>query len=140
MPVIGWIKKTFNCFTTRVYNMALRMDPCNLEFVPDRFKAEDICNKAVRIKPYLLRYVPDHLKTKEICDEAVSMYRYSPKFVPDHLKTKDMCDEAVGRDAYMMGHVLNNLSRRCVIRQWIATHCRWNMFPITLRHKNTKSV
>ena len=61
MPVIRWIKETFNCFTTRVCNMILG----NLEFVSDFFKTEEMCNKAVRIEPCSLAFVPDHLKTQK---------------------------------------------------------------------------
>ena len=86
MSFIRWIKETFNCFTTRAWNMALR----SLEFVPDRLKTEEICNKAVSINPPSLAYVTDHLKTQEICDEAVRTEPYSLKFVPDHLR-QEIC-------------------------------------------------
>ena len=136
MPVKRWIKETFNCFTMRVCNTALRMDPCILEFAPDRLKIEYMCSKDMPINPYLLRYVPDCLKTQEMCDEVVRNNPYSLKFVPDHLKTKDMCDEAVVRDAYTLEYVPDNLkTQEMCIRQWIAVHGSWSMFSINLRQK-----
>ena len=55
-------------------NKAVCMDPYSLEYVPDRFKTEEMCNKAVRSEPYTLRYVPDHLKTQEMCNEALRIF------------------------------------------------------------------
>ena len=49
------------------------MDPYSLEFVPGRFKTQEMCNKAVSMEPYTLSYVPGRLKTEEMCDEAVSI-------------------------------------------------------------------
>ena len=58
MSVIHWIKEASNRFTTRLCNMALCMDPCNIEFVPDHFKTvahnlntQEMCNKATCHNP-----------------------------------------------------------------------------------------
>ena len=91
MPVICWIKETFNCFTTRVCNMSLR----NLEFVPGHPKAQEMCNEAVHINPLLLVYFSDHFNTEEMCKEAVSNKAYTLRYVLDHLKTQAMCEKAV---------------------------------------------
>ena len=39
--------------------------PCNLKFVPDHFKTQEICDKAVRDDPCSLQYVPDWFVTRE---------------------------------------------------------------------------
>ena len=57
MSVIRWIKETSERFTTKVYNIALRMDPTALKIVPDHFMMQGMCNETVRRKPYALSYV-----------------------------------------------------------------------------------
>ena len=63
------------------------VDPYSLEFVPDRFKTEEMCNKAMRREPYTQRYVPDHLMTQEMCNKALRII---------FSDAKGMCNEAVG--------------------------------------------
>ena len=50
----------------KMCNMAVWMDPYNLEFVSGHLKTKEMCNEAVRRELYTLRYVPDHLKTQEM--------------------------------------------------------------------------
>ena len=44
---------------------AIENELCNLKFVPDHFKMQDICDKVMRDNPSLLRYVPDWFVTRE---------------------------------------------------------------------------
>ena len=71
MSVIRWIKESSNRFMTKVYNMALRMDPSALKIVPDDLKTQGMCSEAVRMDPFALRYVPDHVKTQEMYNWVV---------------------------------------------------------------------
>ena len=64
---------------------------CNLEFVPDCFKTQEMCNEAVCINP-LLAFVPDYFKTEETCNRAVRNKPYTLKYVLNHLKTQEMCE------------------------------------------------
>ena len=62
---------------------AVREDPCQLHYVPDHFKSQEMCIKAVMEDPCALEFVPDHFKTQEMCDKAV---RDDPSYlacVPD---------------------------------------------------------
>ena len=43
-------------------DVAVCVELDSLEFVPDCFKTQKICNEAVRRKPETLGFVPDHLK------------------------------------------------------------------------------
>ena len=43
-------------------DIAVCMELYSLEFVPDRFKTQKICNEAVRRKPETLGFVPDILR------------------------------------------------------------------------------
>ena len=48
--------------------MATEEGPCNLKFVPDHFKTQEICDKAVRDHSSPLQYVPDWFVTREGVD------------------------------------------------------------------------
>ena len=42
--------------TQKMRHAAVREDPCELEFVPNHFKAQEMCNEEVPICPYLHTY------------------------------------------------------------------------------------
>ena len=66
-----------------------------LEFLPEHFKTQEICNEVVKADPYTLQYVPDNLKTHEMFISAVEKYLYSLRLILDHLRTKMMCERVV---------------------------------------------
>ena len=43
-------------------------EPCNLKFVPDHFKTQEICDKAMGDGSSSLQYVPDWFVTREGVD------------------------------------------------------------------------
>ena len=42
-----------------------------LEYVPDQYKTQEMCNETVEKSPRMLKYVPDPFVTQEMCNEAV---------------------------------------------------------------------
>ena len=62
--------------------------------------------RAVDAYPSVLEFVPDHFKTQEICEEAVDAYPQISKFAPDYLKTKKMFDKTVSKDICALKFVL----------------------------------
>ena len=44
---------------------AVEDEPATLEFVPDRFKNQEMCKKAVEERSYMLKDIPDHFKTQK---------------------------------------------------------------------------
>ena len=48
-----------------------------------------MCGEAVDIEPRLLEFVPDHFKTQEMCDKALRDYLFSLQLVPDWFVTKE---------------------------------------------------
>ena len=40
------------------YNKRMRRDPHSLEYIPDDYKRQEMCNKAVETEPCLLKFVP----------------------------------------------------------------------------------
>ena len=45
------------------YNKRVRREPHSLEFIPDDYKTQKMCNEAVEADPCLLKFAPVHLRT-----------------------------------------------------------------------------
>ena len=50
---------------------AVEDEPATLEFVPDRFKNQEMCKKAIEECSYMLKDMPDHFKTQKMRDAVV---------------------------------------------------------------------
>ena len=42
-----------------------------LEYVPDQYKTQEMCDKVVKENPWMLEHVPDQFVTQKMCNEAV---------------------------------------------------------------------
>ena len=51
--------------TQTLYNAEVLLDPCSLEFVPDHFKCQGMCDWVVDKELHSLTLVPDWFVTKE---------------------------------------------------------------------------
>ena len=56
-----------------------------------------MCIKEVDNYPHTLEFVPESYKTQKICDKVVNTYPSTMKFVPECFMTQKMCDKAVNR-------------------------------------------
>ena len=45
-----------------------------LEFVPDWYMTQKMCDKDVNIHPSTIEYVPDQFKDQEMCDKAADKF------------------------------------------------------------------
>ena len=63
-PVVGQVVQ-------EKFNKEVHKKPRFLTFVPDIFKAQDMCNKAVKKDPCSLAEVLDHFKTQGMCEKEV---------------------------------------------------------------------
>ena len=54
-------------------------------------------NKTVDNYPFVLEFVPECYKTQIMCDKAVDSYPSTIKFVPEYHKTQERCNKAVNR-------------------------------------------
>ena len=54
-------------------------------------------NKAIDNYPHALEFVPECYKTQQVCDKALNTYPFTIKFVPECFMTQEMCDKAVNR-------------------------------------------
>ena len=59
---------------------------CKLQFFPDHFKTQGMCDKAMREGPYALKFVSDSFMMQEMCDAAVDMEPRSLALVPECFK------------------------------------------------------
>ena len=80
----------------------VRRKPYTLDYVPDHFKTQEMCNKAVPNYQAVLFLVPDHFKTQEICIKAVEIDLYH---IPNHFKTHEICNNGVWKDLNFLQYV-----------------------------------
>ena len=58
--------------------------------IPDRYKAQEICDIVVSLYPFLIVYCPDKYKTQKMCHEAVDDCLAALKLIPDWFVTSKM--------------------------------------------------
>ena len=66
-----------------------------MQFVPDLYKTQGMCDKVVDSCPFAFDSVPDQYKTQEMCQEVVFKEPLMLKYYLNRYKTQEMCDEAV---------------------------------------------
>ena len=72
-----------------------------------------MCDKAVDIYPSIIEYVPDRFKTQEMCDKAIDKCLFVFNSIPDQYKTQEMCDKIVSEDPFKLKYCQD----RCKIRE-----------------------
>ena len=55
-----------------MYDKAVDECPWSFEYLPDRFKTQEMCNKAVDKYTWLFKYVPDIFKTQRMSSDKFS--------------------------------------------------------------------
>ena len=61
--------------------------PHALEFKPEYYMTQNMCEKAVDTHPYTIKFTPECYKTQEMCDKAVNRYFLVFDSVPVRYKT-----------------------------------------------------
>ena len=59
-----------------------------LKVIPDYLKTKKMCKNGVKKLPFVINYVPNQYKTQEICDKVILENDRTLKFVPDCNKKK----------------------------------------------------
>ena len=72
-----------------------------IQFIPHRFKAQEMCDKAVDTCLFVFDSVPDWYITQELCNKVVSEDPCMLKYCHDKYKAQKMCHKAV--DSYLLG-------------------------------------
>ena len=106
-----------NLKTKKMYKHTVKKLPFLAKYVPDRCKAQQLCDKViiendgmimfipdqyitqecdnvVNNYPDTLESVPDCFMTQKLCNNAASTYLSATRFVLDQFKTQEMCDKA----------------------------------------------
>ena len=66
----------------------------------------------------IVNYVPDRFKTQEMRDKAVDTFPFVLDSVPDHYITQQLCDKVVSKDPYVKySHDIR--LNKCVIKPLI---------------------
>ena len=56
-----------------------------------------MCSKVVNTYPHALEFVPECYKAQQMCDTNIDSYVSTIKFVPKSFMTQKMCDKVVNR-------------------------------------------
>jgi len=91
--VFGNVKR--DVVTTEMAQLAVKLEPSCLQFVPDRLKTSELCAEAVGKDWMNMRFVPENRKTKTLCDIAISGSIHAQQFVPERFKTPEMYMDAM---------------------------------------------
>ena len=81
-----------------MYNKAVENYTCALEFVPECYKAQNMCDKAVNTYPFTIKFVPEGFMTQKICDKhLIEAFMFLILYLIS-IKTQEMCDTVVSED------------------------------------------
>lgn len=68
-----------------------------LKKIPDIEKTPEMCREAVRKNPYEIRFVPERLITAEMCSTAIQLEPFTYWYIPKTLRTPAMYAEVSQR-------------------------------------------
>ena len=74
---------------------AVKKLPYLLRYVPDQYKAEQICDKTILENGGTLKAVPHYYRNQEMCNKTANNYPHALEFVPEPYKAKKICDKVV---------------------------------------------
>ena len=87
-------------------------------FVPDSYKAQEMCDRVVSEDTFMLRYCPNRYQSQKMCDKAVDDYLAALKFISDWFvttKTLEKFHDALltNDDILFLDENFSNDSRLC---------------------------
>ena len=86
--VFGNIKP--EVITPEMAQIAVRMEPSCIQFVPDKLKTAELCMTAVGRDWMNMRFIPENRKTKELCETAMMQSIHAQQLVPEQFKSPEM--------------------------------------------------
>lgn len=90
--------------TKELYDKALAQNIGAFDYVPDKFKTQEMCSLALS-RYDALKYIPDNFKTEQMCMNAVIRDGWSLEYVPEEMKTYEICVRAMIKTRYVINHV-----------------------------------
>ena len=88
------MKNPWPLIHTRWHMFLIALKPKALEFVPDYFQTQKMCEKAAKDELEAIKFVSDYLKMQKMCEKAVEKNNWCLEFVHDHFRTEKMCEKA----------------------------------------------
>ena len=89
------VAATRNVFKEIIVNK-FRMSPWQLEYIPDKYKTQEMCEEFVSEKAWCLVYVPNEYKTRKMCEQAFK--EDDRLFIPDWFITAEMVEKYKGEE------------------------------------------
>ena len=69
---------------------AVCREPYTLQYFPDHFIMQEMCEGVMHVRPAKFFLIPDHFKIQEKCIRGVKVDPWQLKDVPDHFKTRNV--------------------------------------------------
>jgi len=91
--------------TPEMAQLAVRLEPSCIQFVPDRLKTPEMCAEVVEKDWMNMRFLPERMKTKELCDIAMKRSIHAQQLVPERFKTPEMYMQHVKADGLNIEYV-----------------------------------
>jgi hypothetical protein len=82
--------------------LAFKQNPAFIEFIPDKFKTEEMILQSVKHNGKLLEFIPYHLKKPSLFEIAFKQTPAAIEFIPDTHKTEEMSKIAVQYDGTLL--------------------------------------
>jgi hypothetical protein len=101
--VFGSIDK--NVITSEMAELAVRLEPSCIQFVPDHLKTSEMCAKSVERDWMNMRFIPEKMKNKSLCEIAISRSIHAQQLVPERFKSPEMYMNAVKRNGDNLEYV-----------------------------------
>ena len=111
-----------NLKTKKMYKHTVKKLPFLIKYVPDRCKAQQLCDKVIIENDGMIMFIPDQYITQE-CDNVVNNYPDTLESVPDCFMTQKLCNNAAS--TYLTEHdlfLINLKLKKCVIKLLILIH------------------
>ena len=104
--------------------------PHFVNYIPDNFKTQEMCDKAVRWTHSYNKNIPDRFITQKMCNIWVNQYTGNIQYVPQRFITQKMCDDAtrVDRCTTSMRYIPDRYTRQEMWDKAIASN------PLLIKH------
>ena len=80
-----------NLKTKKMYKHTVKKLSFLVKYVPDRCKAQQLCDKVIIENDGMIMFIPDQYITQE-CDNVVNNYPDTSESVPDCFMTQKLCN------------------------------------------------
>ena len=111
-----------NLKTKKMYKHTVKKLSFLIKYVPDRCKAQQLCDKVIIENDIMIMFMPDQYITQE-CDNVVNNYPDTLESVPDCFMTQKLCNNAASTYLTEYDLFLINLKlKKCVIKLLILIH------------------